>query len=84
MNETEVQYDYLTGSDEDIAGCINDVLEKCLIDRGIDVKILTDDDFKANARVVETKTSLEYYWGEELLFSTEPMMTTKGVRVTYE
>ena len=85
MKEVEQKPDdYITGSPEDQAEGMNAVLEKSLVDIGVDIKTVSDEEYKANALIVDKgKDVLEYYWGERLLFTTEPMQVTQGIRVSY-
>jgi hypothetical protein len=69
--------DFITDSDEAIAMAIAERLEKALFDKGF-----VDPDesvIRQHGRIEVNDGIVEYYWDDELLFSTEPTHIVPGI-----
>lgn len=73
--------DYITGTDEELAENIGGTLIQALEAKG--VVDPTEADIEAHGRLIESSDGLTYMWDDDILFTTEPMVTTKGVRVVH-
>lgn len=75
----DLQRDIITGSDEDITLAIAARLEKALFDKGL--KDPHESAIREHGRIETNDGVVEYYWDDELLFSTEPLTLLPGVMI---